>query len=194
MDLADYLRAARALAPAGAAVYLGTDDGDVVADAAAVDSVVALPSTFGAASSEAYWCTRCRAHPTSMQRGPEELARLLLSLDYGSRCGAFVGNCDSVFVRKVDAAALALRLAPARSFSFGARRCLSDAATDTALGRTCAATCRNATACALAGPGPRSCDPPPPPFTPPGLPDRFKRRARALGLDLGGVLGAPGDG
>ncbi|KAH8071962.1 hypothetical protein JL721_3866 [Aureococcus anophagefferens] len=185
VDLADYAREARALAPPGQAftLFVATDDADALRDAPRLDAedlrVVAAPSSFGAESSEAFW-TGGRA--TSMHRGPAELARILATLEAAAAaCGGFVGNCASVFVRRVDAALLALRLAPYRSFSFGPRSCLLDKATDAALGRTCVSSCRNATACALAGPGQHACAPAPAPLAGPG---RFKARAAALGLDV----------
>lgn len=188
VDLPDYLAEAFALlgAAKNVSVLVGTDDADVVDDFRrypALDLVEA-PSVVGAASSEAYWCHDCRAHPTSMNRGVDELARILVTLEIGARCAAFVGNCASSFVRSIDAGLLALRLRPVKSFSFGDRPCLSDASTDKALRRTCDVVCRNETACG-AGPGPRTCVPPPPQLRlPPGdYPARFRDRAAALGLD-----------
>ena len=53
---------------------------------------------------------------------------------------------------------------PLLSFSFGQRQCIGDAATDALLGRKCAPTCANETACSIFGRGRRACVPATPPL------------------------------
>ncbi|KAH8048475.1 hypothetical protein JL720_15847 [Aureococcus anophagefferens] len=122
VDLADYAREARALAPPGQAftLFVATDDADALRDATRLDAED-LRRRRGAIVirrrvERGLW-TGGRA--TSMHRGPAELARILATLEAAAAaCGGFVGNCASVFVRRVDAAP-SLRLAPIANVARG---------------------------------------------------------------------------
>ncbi|KAH8074861.1 hypothetical protein JL720_10605 [Aureococcus anophagefferens] len=122
VDLADYAREARALAPPGQAftLFVATDDADALRDAPRLDAedlrrrgaiVIRRRVERG------LW-TGGRA--TSMHRGPAELARILATLEAAAAaCGGFVGNCASVFAAptlapRAAAAALGLDVAARR--------------------------------------------------------------------------------
>lgn len=166
-------------------VLLMSDDGDMVADAAAVAGVArihAAPASLGAVSSHCRKSDqrsllrpaprpglRCSeklgANSGDWKRGVGELARILASLRLAAKCDAVVHNYESSFVHVLwrDACSRRGPRGCQLSFSFGSQEASTAAATNAKLGRTCAQPATPEAVRKEYGTGRRTCDPPSPP-------------------------------
>ena len=166
-------------------VLLMSDDGDMVADAAAVAGVArihAAPASLGAVSSHCRKSDqrsllrpaprpglRCSeklgANSGDWKRGVGELARILASLRLAAKCDAVVHNYESSFVHVIwrDACSRRGPRGCQLSFSFGSQEASTAAATNAKLGRTCAQPATPEAVRKEYGTGRRTCDPPSPP-------------------------------
>lgn len=190
-DLMPLLELSHVAPGADAVVYLLTDDGDMVDDAALVSpalaTVLPLPASTGMVSSADGLFGNSTLDNQMHSSGLNELARILLSLDVAAECAvAYQGDCASNFARFASTYVMGRSRRVPYTFSSG-NPCGNDVLTDRALNRTCEYECKtDPVRCKQHGTGPRTCAPPPPKvdvFATQGAGGRFKKLAAELNLD-----------